>query len=332
MDISAYISEYKRKRRYSSLYDTDTAKKILFGDSKSAFVQQPGYTESEYLAYNIRESVKKNPRNKVTAIRVYKDFVEFLKQKKLPIEVEFPPVSIGNDFERLMFIAKYLQTPSSKVSSLPDILWVDKRTIDEDMAKLRGDDEKSIKICGKMFRVDYKRKKDEVNFPSTAHPLFLTPNISQVLVTLKGLKALSNDPLYENYARTFAADIWEQLSDYAKDRIHFVLSKLLPEDLAWYESLNKKDLADDEEDEEEYLFYSERRCSVRNNVQLEAIKNDKPFHVLYQDEKGTCVYDNCIFIQGTFDGKSYEVNCTQGRVRLYFDKIISSAYTAEELF
>jgi hypothetical protein len=50
-------------------------------------------------------------------------------------------------------------------------------------------------------------------FPSTAHPLFLTPNLTQEIVILKGLKNMAEDPLYAEYARVAAADIWERLLD-----------------------------------------------------------------------------------------------------------------------
>ena len=323
MDISSYIDEYGRKRRYaSSLYDAKTAKNLLIGDSDFALVQQDGYEDSEYLAYNIKSSVSAYSRNKDIAIRIYKDFLTFLKNKGVDVDVPFPPISVSNSFERLMFIAKYLQDPRHKVSDLSDLLWVSPRTINEDIKKLRGDHEDPIQICGKVFTIDdLEKHKDVVYFPSTAHPLFLTPNLTQVLVTLKGLKSMASDPLYAEYARYAAMDIWEQLSDYAKTRIHFVLSELLPEDLEWYESLRK---SDDEH------FYSEVRCSG-TNVILDCMKNEKPFYVEYDGEDGICIYSRCMYIPQTYNGSSIEVNTTMGQVCLVFDKVIRSAYTVEEL-
>ena len=324
MNITPLIEEFARKRTSpSTLFDMKTARNLLTGDGPAALVNQDQYDgDSEFLPIHIKASVKSYARNKDIAIHIYKHLIDFLRRKGVEVEVAFPPVSISNTFERLMFIAKYLQDPRHKVADLPDILWVSDRTIEEDMKRLRGDHEDPIQICGKVFKVeDMERSKGTVHFPSTAHPLFLTPNLTQVLVTLKGLRAMAENPLYQEYAWHAAADIWEQLSDYAKTRIHFVLAEIVPEDLSWYESLRK--------DDEEY-FYSEVRCSQGNNI-LDCMKNDKPFHVEYDGDEGVCIYDHCTFVPHTYSEDGITVDCTQGRVRLIFDKVIRTSYSAEGL-
>jgi len=324
MNISAYIDEYARKQKYYGLScDAATVHNLIKGDNVYSLKKQNGYANLDELAGCIEESVRSYTRNKDVAIKIYKHLCEFLKGKGVNIVVPFPAIAISNSFERLMFIAKYLQSPSNKVSELQNILWVSERTINDDLKKLRGFDEDPIQICGKRFVIDdLERHRDVVYFPSTAHPLFLTPNLTQVLVTLKGLKTMSSDSLYSEYAHLIAADIWEQLSDYAKARIQFVLSELLPEDLAWYESLQKED---------DKYFYPETRCGTRSNVFLDCMKNEKPFCVEYDGLSGVCVYKDCVFIPRTYDGESFEVNCSHGRIRLYFAKILRSAYTLEEL-
>ena len=246
-----------------------------------------------------------------------------MKEKSgVEVFVQFPPISISNTFERLMFIAKYLQDPRHKTDDLPDLLWVSSKTINDDINRLRGDHEDPIQVCGKVFIIkNMEKHKDTVRFASTAHPLFLTPNLTQVLVTLKGLKAMADDPLYAEYARLAAADIWEQLSDYAKTRIHFVLSELLPEDLSWYENLHKPD--------DEY-FYSEVRCSGPS-VMLDCMKNGKSCCVEYNGEDDICLYKHCSYVPCSYDGNSIEVNSANGCVRLFINRIIRSAYTAEGL-
>lgn len=324
MDISLYIDEFARKRNApSTLYDMKTARNLLKGEGEAALVQQECYQDSEYLAHNIKLSVKAYSRNKDIAIRIYKDFLSFLKAKSgIDTYIQFPPISISNTFERLMFIAKYLQDPRHKTTDLPELLWVSQRTINDDIRRLRGDHEDPIQVNGKVFTIDDMEKhKDTVYFPSTAHPLFLTPNLTQVLVTLKGLKAMSDDPLYAEYARLAAADIWEQLSDYAKTRIHFVLSELLPEDLTWYESLRKSD--------KDY-FYSEVRCGGAGVI-LDCMKNGKSFYAEYDSANGLCIYKKCKYVPHTYTGDSIEIDCSSGRILLSLDKIIRSAYTAEEL-
>ena len=64
---------------------------------------------------------------------------------------------------------------------------------------------------------DRTRDKDRVALPSSVHPLFLTSNLTEVIITLKGLKAMSKQPALKGYAMKTANDIWEQLSQRAKD-------------------------------------------------------------------------------------------------------------------
>ena len=324
MNIRSHIEEFYDRKQYKP-YDSKAVQNLLFSGSEDyALAKQYGFDyESDFLPQAIKDSVCGYPRNKDIAIKIYKKLCKFLADKAVEVVVDFPPISVSNSFERLMFIAKYLQDSRHNVSELQNRLWVSERTINDDLTKLRGLDNDPIQICGKVFKIDdLERGRDVVYFPSTAHPLFLTPNLTQVLVTLKGLKAMSDDPLYSEYAHLMATDIWEQLSDYAKERIHFVLSELLPEDLAWYKTLRKQD---------DEFFYSEYRCSPSGNVFLDCIKNEKPFYVEYNTNNGICLYSNCIFVPGSMADRSFEVNSNQGKVRLHFDKILRSAYTAEEL-
>lgn len=324
MDITPYLKRFcQKKNAPSTIYDMETARNLLIGKGESALKQQEDYENSECLAYNIKQSVCGYSRNKDIAIRIYMDFLYFLKTKSdIDVSVQFPPISISNTFERLMYIAKYLQDPNHKVTDLPDILWVSQRTINDDIKRLRGDHEDPIQVCGKVFTIDdMDKRKGAVYFSSTAHPLFLTPNLTQVLVTLKGLKSMAADPLYAEYAQLAASDIWDQLSDYAKARIHFVLSELLPEDLTWYENLHKP---------KPKYFYSEVQCSG-SNVVIDCLKNGKTFCVEYEDVQEICIYRQCKILPHSYDGQGVEVIHANGRAYLRLDRIIRSAYTAEEI-
>ena len=323
MDIKIFVDEYARKKKYTGLYcKPDIVHSIIKSDKEFAFINQECFDDSEYLAYNIRSCVKGYPRDKKVAIDVFKHFLKFLQEKGVTEDVQFPPIDISNSFERLMFIAKYLQDNRHNIADLTDLLWVSEVTIRTDIRKLLGEDDDPIQVCGKKFIIDdVERRRGLVRFSSTAHPVFLTHNLSQVLVTLKGLKLMSENPLYADYAYMAAADIWEQLSDYAKTRIHFVLSELLPEDLTWYENL-RKDM--------NISFYTELRCSAGNNI-LDCMKNDKIFFAEYDSSNGICIYQKCRYVPQTYNGTSIEVDCAIGRVRLELDRVIKTAYTAEDL-
>lgn len=326
MRIDIYFDEFIKS--FSPKYDKDlrkTAKTLLKGNKEYCLPQRPGFEESEYLGDNIRDSVKMLPRGKDSAIKVYKRLVAFLRKKGIDISVSFPPIPIDSSFERQMFIAKYLQGEDAQIGDLERKLWVSNRTIDQDLQRLYRGSEDPIQVCGRPFFIpDSNRVKGRIRSASTAHPLFLTENLTQVIIMLKGLRIMAETPLYTSYAEASAADIWQQLSDYAKKRIHFVLSELLPDDLEWYENLEKKNES----------FFSERQCSVNGNVLLDCLKNEKTFFIEYREDDGrTVFYRDCRIQPQSFrpDLDSLSVECSEGAKALAFSRVLRSAYSIEEL-
>ena len=329
MNISRYIDEFVKKNHRRKPY-SKICRKMLTGGMPYSLNSQMGYEESEYLPYNIRSCVQAYASTKDTAIELFKDLVSYLEAQGVAVpEVNFPPIPVSNTFERLMFIAKYLQEKENHISELSDILWVHPRTIEEDLSRLRGYND-PIQVCGKAFYItDTDRQDGRISFQSTAHPIFLAENLTQVLILLKGLKEMSENPLFRPYAVQSAREIWEQLSPYAKDRICYVLRELLPEDCSWYESLAEKGT--------DNHFHTEAEISrnkyVRSNVVLDCIKNGKSFCVEYQDDDGVHFFKDCVMEEGSYRSAEHGiiVNCSEGRVRLLLDKIIRSTYTVEEL-
>ena len=329
MIIDIYFDPFIKKRFPNGTDLRKTAITLLKGEKPYSLTQMPDYQESSCLQGNIRDSVRQLPRGKDSAIKVYKGLVSFLHENGVDTDVKFPPVPIDISLERQIFIAKYLQKEDARIEELEEILWVSKRTIDDDLSRLYNkDNDDPIQICGRRFFIpDTARSKGQVHFASTVHPVFLTENLTQIIVMLKGLKEMAKDPLYKYYAEASAADIWQQLSEYAKNRIHFVLGELLPEDLSWYENL---------EASHDSTFATEQQCSVCGNVLLDCLKNAKPFFVEYQADSGTEFYKECRFTEHPFcqdDGDTtiIEVECTQGRKLLEKHRIVRSTYTIEEL-
>lgn len=324
--MDEYIREFLEKYEH---YKKDAKiRKELFAEGSEAvyaFRKQCLYEDPASLEENFRNSVKSVGRNKDAAIRVYRLFFEFLKEKGITAVVNFPPVPVSNSFERLMYIAKYFHE-DRQISGLSDILWIDSRTVEKDLSKLRGKDDDPLQVCGKVFKIpEVDRKKDKLIFASTAHPLFLTQNLTQVLIMLKGLKAMSEKWAYARYAETAAADIWAQLSDYAKKRIHYVLSELLPDDLSWYEKLEKKDNS---------LFYTERACSVPNYDVMYCVKNGKTFRAEIRDGEKTRIYSNCRdcgFERTEDHSEAVSFMTDEGRITVPEENIVRFAYIPEEL-
>ena len=303
--MDAYIDEFLKEKENFSY--AELMKNLLGEDEniKYRFKKQREYENPNYLEKNFRNSVLSidgNKSNKDAAIQIYKDFFDFLKKKGISAKVNFPPISVSNSFERHMFVAKFLHDPDRERNEQPDRdmlsdieilsekLWISSRTIEKSMQKLRGRDGDPIQVCNMSLTIpekEIKRKKKKIILESTAHPLFLTPNLTQVIVLLKGLKAMSEDHSYANYANLTAAVIWKQLSEYAKKRIRYVLTEKIPEDFTWYENLENPDIE---------LFLSEYACSVNHNIEdvtIYCLKNDKPFWVEVQDGDDYKIYRNC---------------------------------------
>ncbi len=306
--IDEFLGNYEHNQKYHLPMKIDAIRNLMTEEkAKYGFKAQDVYEEPEYFNFNFRNSVQNYKRNKDNAIKVYKQFLEFLKAKGISADVTFPPIPVSNSFERLMFIAKYFHKPNEKISELSNILWVDQRTVKDDIKKLMGIDKDPLQVCGKKFEIpEIDSENDTLKFESTAHPLFLTPNITQLIVTLKGLKEMSENPLYGNSAKITAAIIWEQLSDYAKKRIPEVLMELLSEDPAWYENLKNVD---------NNLYYTERACVVENADTIFCYAKGENFcmEVMNGDDKG--IYTNCHHVR-FHDSENFEFESDQGKKKL----------------
>ena len=306
-------------------YHKTYLKNLLSGSKSNSLCQFEDYDTTEYLAAAMKDSVSASVRGKDTVISVYKDLVQFLAEKGINIEIEFPPVSVDSSLDRLLFIAKYFQEENTTIEELPDKLWVSERTIDSDIARLKGEAEDILAVCGRKFYIpEAKREDGRLNFASTLHPLFLTENLTQVIIMLEGLKHMAENPDYKRYAETTAANIWEQLSDYAKDRIHKVIGPILPGDVSWYDSLER---------ELDSTFYS-----VPGNVFMESIKSDgtKPCYIEYEKDGETVIYENCVFVPGSHGmteagAETMDVDCSVGRVTLENSCIRRTSFKIEEL-
>lgn len=289
--------------------------------------------DADDIRFAIKESVKSYSSDKDKLIEAYKKYIDFInKETGWDIEInDYPPIPIYDSFERRMFILKYLQSPESKkigndsvVQRLSEILWVSERTLERDISKLR-DADSPLKILGKKFVVpETKRFRGLFEMSSTVHPFLLTCNLTQVITILKGLKKMSEIPGFEIYAMTSAIDIWNQLSDYAKNRIKYVCENLIAEDIQWYKSLDE---------DNEFMFKTEYQCrsSYGAGIVLDCLKNGKSCKVEY------IVDDKSEFIEVSKVNR-YDVNNRklivledEKEVELDINKILRSAYINEEL-
>jgi len=226
-----------------------------------------------------------------------------------------------------MYLANELQGEDLNIEDLSERLWVSTRTLEEDLKKLRGLDEDPIQILGRKFEIrDMERKNGKVLLSSTVHPFFLTWNLTQVIAALKGLQMMMENPLMKVYAEKSAEDLWMQLSSYGKNRILQVSKELFQEDTAFYEALARS---------ESDAFLEEKRFKTTDgpSVLMDCLKNEKSFFMEYLEEDGSAVFlEGCHCIPGTYKGSFLKIEYKEGVRTVFFDRVLRSAYTKEELY
>ncbi len=322
--IASFLSKpvFNRYFRYTRIKQETVARLLdIFIDTYNSKL-----LEKEILTDTIPKTVISYTHNKSTAMGVFKSYLEFLKKEyNFDAEIIFPPIDSSNSFERQMYIAKTLQNSDKTVEDLSKELWVHERTIEDDLLRLRGKTNDPIQICSIPFIIrESQRKNGRFSFASTAHPFFLTYNLTQVICTLKGLKLMCDEPAMKKYALLSARSIWQQLSDYAKDRIIYVLTNLLPDEVNWYKCLETLN---------EEMFYTEYECGSSSGpgIIMDCIKNGKACFIEYCEEDNAIFLNNCRIIRGSYTGESVKVSCDQGEFTLLLDKVLRSAYSVDIL-
>lgn len=313
-----FIKKAKNKKDYDEYSFVNILRMYVQGNEQ-AIIDSDTYEDA------VRQTVKSYSSSKETAIELMKRFTSFVeKSTGIKYTLTYPPIPVNSTFERLMYISKYLHDPDAKISELEDILWISGRTIEEDIRKLRGNDDDPIQICGKKYIIkDMTRENDHVrDMASTPHPFFLTCNLTEVIVMLKGLKEMSKNPDLRPYAMKVAGEIWEQLSVRAKNRIEFVMKELMPDDINWFGNLEKVG--------DEDTFWPEYICSsYGTNCILECLKNNLSCYIEYRENDKTKVIKVDKVIK--YYEKEILVLINGKEKLLILENILQSAKTPEEL-
>lgn len=282
----------------------------------------------ETLELSIKSSVKSYPKNKDNAIMVYKNYIEYLDTKyNIALNIQFPSIPVSVSLERQMYIVKLLHNPDIKISDLSDKLFVSQRTIDDDLRKLKGNDDDPLQVMGQKLVVDFERRLSGVKFPSTVHPLFLTQNLTQIISILSGLKNQMLDPAYEEYATSTATSIWLQLSEYAQNRI-LEMAEILNIDKNWFKKLDIMS----KDDSNSNLFRSELDCSKIEGLGsiLNCLKNGKLCFIEYENEDGAILYYKECKILGYRDDK-FIIEHQGMNVELNAQGVLKSGLTMQDL-
>jgi hypothetical protein len=282
--------------------------------------------DEDELDFAIKQAVTNYTRSKDNAIIIFKKLIEFLESHySIKVIIEYPPIPVSNTFERLMYISKEIQTPGTTTEDLADKLWCSQERIDKDVRILKGATDDPIQVCGKKLIINdlVRERGGKFSYDSTVHPVFLSNNLTQTLLLLRGLKSLSEKVMYEGYIMPLARSIWQQLSSYAKKRILDVSEKLLIDEVAWYNSL---------EQEDSKRYYNELECSTNQGKDciLDCLKNRKPCHIKYMDENDEITYfEDCRIESVKKD--DVMISSIGRKLTIKIDQVISSSYVKEGL-
>lgn len=258
-------------------------------DSRSYLPKEDFRHEKNLLCIEdaISLSVQRYTHNKLKARTVYEDFLAFVQSKhNVTISPAFPTIPASSDLERRLLITKMLQGKPKygNQAQLAQDFGVSVRTISKDFDALSGGlADKHLCFLGHSLKINYEKVNGKYWTPSSLNPLFLALNLTQALTMLEGLRRMSSDKPFQQYAEVTAGIIWNQLSLYTQNRITEELSQKLDLDADWYNALEEVNVTS---------FMPENQFN--KNIILDCLKNGKPVNVLVRSgNDGILPYENC---------------------------------------
>ena len=310
--IYMFIEEKSRKYKKTVLNRLLISSKIETNKRKSnkkdtALIKQDDFPY--YLDSAIKETVTSYPYNKETAINIMKDLVVYLEKHGIYIEIEFPPAI--SDTEKEMYVLRSLNNSTANIASE---LWVSQKNISNMITKMA---DKGIPILGRKFKLHGaygKRLNGKNALESYPYPLCLTPNLTQVMVTLIGLRRMSEDTEFglKGNATTMAQNIWMQLSQYGKYRLIDRLPEFR-ENTEWYKAL---------ESDRDNTFLTEVECCTDGYIHFCVKHYDQLLYFDYIADDGTIIeYDDCKFITHSWDDRTITIRCNHKIITLSDSKI-----------
>ncbi|MCR4673383.1 MAG: hypothetical protein K5675_00100 [Lachnospiraceae bacterium] len=208
---------------------------------------------------------------------------------------------------------------SFDIAKVAEEFMVSERTIETDLACLQD----GTAILGNSFKVQFDRSRSKVEFISSVHPMMLTPNLTEVVCTLEGLRAQEEqNPLFHDYAWNMAQNIWRQLSQYAKDRICNVLINRLKLNQDWYERLEKESNSQNNMFLDEYDVARYSPSDKEMAIAAYVYKSSVNTLLVYTENGCEKEIDNCRVIN--IDGQGISVKTLDNEsVRIKKEDIIS---------
>lgn len=334
------ISMIQHFAESSYKYDDKKYEKILFDNENYSLVRQEAIKQIQdkniikstnktilntQIAEAIEESLKnmKHFKDKVLGKEIYNEMANYLNENYC-FNIDLTRVNetiIGTPEERCMYLLRqtereYYRGERKNLTEISEELGCSRRALEKDIKKMT---EQGFKLLGMNIKL-VDEDKNILKMESTPHMVILMQNISQLLVLLEGLRAMEKVRAFNGYARNTACSIWNQLTEYTREKILDALEKLIEEgqDITWYFELDK-------ESKEYSRFQTEvESCGGDPCSHLMHIgKNERLCNITYTDNEGkeATIHDCRVIHYHPYDGKAVLENLN-GRYEIDDEKIL----------
>ena len=150
-------------------------------------------------------------RRKDKAAKELKKFSDYLhKECGIVLDESELPQDIPDVTERRLDMLKYLQVPRSMEDLEKQYLTSD-RTVRSDLTQLVN----GWELLGNRIRIKREDADGKISYNSTAHPVMLPLNLTEVYALAVGFPKLAQGTVYEGIAKYLADAVYMQLSEYA---------------------------------------------------------------------------------------------------------------------
>lgn len=241
-ELQALIERYINTQIHTK-GERELVQKLFLEASPTSFITLWMEYDGDYNTA-VRESVKSSTSDKQKTIDRYKKLIDYLKRNTTEeIEVEWPPIDVSSRLDRLIYIMRILQTyPQDAAQFLSDKLWMSTRTVERELSSIQYDDVTDpVSFLDQSFVINgITRSNGTVHFLSSVHPMLLMENLTSVVVMIQALLEKAVKPAYKDWAMITAGHAWNQLTDYAKERVEKVTRETYREgspELALFEEL-----------------------------------------------------------------------------------------------
>lgn len=180
------------------------------------FLQREDVRDKSLSAlYLLDELVLASQGDKARSAQVVLGFYRFLEQRhRFVFDSELYRVHlVDNPAERQIEMVKYLHEPRSR-GEVARRFGLEPRTIRKDLQQLAH----GTSFLGVTLQAEFSGR--DLRYRSSQHPVFLVMDLSQAYASTVGLlKLVDADSEQHDFYAQLAANIYAQLSDYARDRL-----------------------------------------------------------------------------------------------------------------